>query len=91
MTRDLKEKTIPITFDDFICYLLIFVVGISILGLALLLTIPTSDDVFSIGGALCLVGLMLGGIFGGIVWTDRWDLNPVHAIGYCLRWKRRNT
>ena len=88
MTRPLKTKTIPVTFNDFICYFLMFIVGISFLGLGLLMTIPTSDMIFSMGGALCFVGILLGGIFGGIFWTDRWDLNPVHAIGYCLRWKR---
>ncbi len=88
MTRPLKEKTIPIKLDDFLCYFLLFVVGVSIIGLALLIIFPTDTTFFSLVGATCLVGIMLGSCLGAVFWTEKWDLNPVHAIGYCLRWKR---
>lgn len=84
-----KEVTIPMTKDDFACYSLMVIVGLSILQMVLQASgsIPMNDTNMFLT-AFAFVGVILGGIFGAIWWTDRWDLNPIHAIGYCLRWKK---
>ena len=90
--RKLKEKTIPISKDDFICYSLMLVVGLSItwgvlmISQSIEITEKNKPEIILIS-SFAFVGFILGSIIGSIWWTDKWDLNPVHAIGYCLRWK----
>ncbi len=88
--KNLKEKTIPMTKDDFVCYGLMAIVGLGAIHITLIATgVLIWNDFHLTLSAFSFVSVVLGGIFGAIFWTDRWDLNPIHAIGYCLRWKRK--
>lgn len=83
--KQLKERTIPITLSRFGCYCFLILTAISWFGVYYSTQINT--DVHEMLFGLYIVGGLMGTIFSIIFCSTEWDLNPVHAIGYCLRWK----
>lgn len=81
MAKELKEKVIPITASRFVCYTLIIVSVVGWTGLILSTDLPVEQR-----GLFFTAGL-LGTIMGVCFCATEWDLNPIHAIGYCLRFK----
>ena len=90
MTRQLKEKTIPITLSQFAFLCLLSITLLSLYGFISHYQYWNPNGIEDEGEsifAFSLAGLLLGGIFTLILASINWDINPVHAIGYCLRWK----
>jgi hypothetical protein len=80
----LKEKTIPITAYRFVCYFLIIISVVGWTGFIL------GEELESEIRALFITAGLIGTIMGLCFATSEWDLNPIHAIGYCLRFKERS-
>lgn len=82
MTRQYKEKTIPITKFRFSC---LGIVTIGVLGWITIFIPSLPNEVRAVG----FVGALLGTILSILFCSLEWDLNPIHAIGYCLKFKEK--
>jgi vacuolar-type H+-ATPase subunit I/STV1 len=81
----MKEIVIPITGESFVKIILLIVLCCVIIGTINGLVVHNADYVifYSIFGGFTMVFFSMLASF-----IYEWDLNPAHAIGYCIRFKQ---
>jgi len=82
--KEYKEMTIPITKFRFGC---LCIVIIAVLGWITIFISSLPIEVRALG----FVGALIGTILSIAFCSLEWDLNPIHKLGYCLRFKNENT
>ena len=88
----MKDVTIPLTREKFLAYLTFILTGISwvVITYYFMTGIPVENTNDRIPFAMAGAGILLGTIFSFIFAGFLYDLNPIHWIGYCLKFKENN-